>query len=187
MDRLLPDGTPPHAKNGDSRNKFSDEEDKKLIKLVKESSGHPNWRQISILMQTRTPRQCRERYQNYLSPSVNRSSWTKEEDSILMAQYAIYGPKWNFIAKSIPGRTGNCARNRWQSIMRKESREMQIKVSPPPPVIPEAPETVAVKAEPPKQEKSPQQMEPSAEQIFTSLFSNDSLFGDQQTDFFSPM
>ena len=188
MDRLLPDGTPPHSRNGESRNKFTKDEDKMLIKLVKESSGHPNWRQISISMQTRTPRQCRERYQNYLSPSVNRSAWTKEEDNILINQYSIYGPKWNFIAKFIPGRTGNCARNRWQSIIRKESKEMQVKVSPPPNINPTDPKKeVTIKAEGEASSNGNLTVEQATEQIFKNIFSSENLFGEQQTDFFSPL
>ena len=188
MDRLLPDGTPPQTKNGESRNKFTDEEDRLLIKLVKDSAGHPNWRQISISMQTRTPRQCRERYQNYLSPTVNRSAWTKEEDSILMAQFAIYGPKWNYISKSIPGRTGNCARNRWQSIMRKESKDTQVKVSPPPAIIAEEPQQeMDIKADAKTSPKPALTVDQAADQIFSNLFSSENLFGEQQTDFFSSM
>ncbi|EAY12894.1 Myb-like DNA-binding domain containing protein [Trichomonas vaginalis G3] len=122
MDRLLPNGRAPREEGG-LRTKFSEREDLKLLKLVSESGKSPNWREISNIMQTRTPRQCRERYQNYLCPRINHHEWTPEEDQILLHQYQIHGPKWNTIAKQLKGRTGNMIRNRWQSLLRQDQKK----------------------------------------------------------------
>lgn len=122
MDRLLPNGKAPREEGG-LRTKFSEREDLKLIKLVSESGKSPNWREISNIMQTRTPRQCRERYQNYLCPRINHHEWTAEEDQILTTQFQIHGPKWNTIAKMLKGRTGNMIRNRWQTLLRQDQKK----------------------------------------------------------------
>lgn len=122
MDRKLPNGTKPVRKQGEMRSKFSKAEDAKLLHLVNESGKNPNWRSISYAMETRTPRQCRERYQNYLRPSIEKSVWTPQEDEILLKQYEIYGNKWNCIAKNMKGRTGNTIRNRFLSLYRKQHK-----------------------------------------------------------------
>ncbi|EAY07271.1 Myb-like DNA-binding domain containing protein [Trichomonas vaginalis G3] len=122
MDRKLPNGTTPVRKQGEMRSKFTKEEDAKLLQLVNDSGKTPNWRSISIAMETRTPRQCRERYQNYLRPNIEHTLWTAEEDQLLLQQYEIHGNKWNLIAKTMKGRTGNTIRNRFLSLYRRQHR-----------------------------------------------------------------
>lgn len=122
MDRLLPNG---HAPSDETsiRSKFTKKEDQKLLKLVHEAGRNPNWREISNIMQTRTPRQCRERYQNYLCPRINHKDFTQEEDELILKQFELHGNKWNAIARMFKGRTGNMIRNRWQTLVRKETKK----------------------------------------------------------------
>lgn len=122
MDRLLPNGHAPCDETG-SRMKFTQKEDQKLMKLVQEAGRNPNWREISNIMQTRSPRQCRERYQNYLCPRINHKDFTIEEDELILQQFSIHGNKWNAIAKLFRGRTGNMIRNRWQTLIRKANKK----------------------------------------------------------------
>lgn len=122
MDRLLPNGHSP-CEDYSSRSKFTSKEDSRLIKLVRESGRSPNWREISNIMQTRTPRQCRERYQNYLCPRINHKDFTQAEDELILKQFAIHGNKWNAIAKMFKGRTGNMIRNRWQTLIRRTNKK----------------------------------------------------------------
>ena len=126
MDRLLPDGTAPHYDDKQTRSMFTAAEDKKLLKLVEEAGKKPNWRAISIIMKTRTPRQCRERYQNYLNPSLDHENWTPDEDQLILEKFKEHGPKWNLIAKFFHGRTGNATRNRFQSLQRKLRKQEKL-------------------------------------------------------------
>ena len=123
MDRLLPSGLSPRDMGAVGLSKFTVEEDEKLIKLVKRQGKYVNWKNVSIEMETRTPRQCRERYQNYLSPEINNSPWTEAEDKQISQLVKTFGSKWNLIAKSINGRTGNSIRNRYQVLLRKQRKE----------------------------------------------------------------
>ena len=127
MDRLLPDGSAPHYDDKQTRSMFTASEDKKLLKLVEEAGKKPNWRAISIIMKTRTPRQCRERYQNYLNPSLEHENWTPDEDQLIMEKFQELGPKWNLIAKFLHGRTGNATRNRYQSLQRKLRKQEKLR------------------------------------------------------------
>jgi hypothetical protein len=94
------------------KNKFSSEEDEKL-KILIEKHGLENWNLISTLMGNRNPRQCRERWNNYVNPMLNREAWAFEEDQIVMKKYEENGPRWNEIARSLSNRSDNNVRNRW--------------------------------------------------------------------------
>lgn len=102
-----------------SRNTFSAEDDALLLNLVEDSKGKPHWRTISSKMNGKSPRQCRERYKNYLNPSLLHEDWTPEEDELLIVKHKELGNHWIAIAKCIPGRTGNSVRNRWNLLSRK--------------------------------------------------------------------
>ncbi|KAH0788933.1 Myb-like DNA-binding domain containing protein [Histomonas meleagridis] len=72
-------------------------------------------------MGTRNPRQCRERWNNYVNPDLRKDPWTPEEDKILEEKYAEIGPKWNKLARFLSNRSDNSIRNRWMMISRHRS------------------------------------------------------------------
>ncbi len=98
--------------------KFSSEEDKALVRLV-EAEKKIKWPKIAKKLGTKTARQCRDRYQNYLDPCLNHEEWTVSEDSLLLSLYSSYGAKWTRISKEIEGRSMNSVRNRWQCLSRQ--------------------------------------------------------------------
>ncbi|EAY03575.1 Myb-like DNA-binding domain containing protein [Trichomonas vaginalis G3] len=103
------------------RHKFSSEEDSKLKKLV-EKYGENDWTTVASEMKTRTARQCRERFKNYLSPKLTNGPWTEEEDKLLEEKFNEYGPKWAKIAVFFPSRSDVNVKNHWTSLANKISR-----------------------------------------------------------------
>lgn len=91
----------------------------KLVKLF----GESNWEKVSFFMKNRTVRQCRERWQNSLSPKVLKKDWTIEEDHLLLQKYYLYGPHWKFIEPFFNGRTSYSLSNRFRSIKKKQSEK----------------------------------------------------------------
>ena len=104
------------------RAQFTDEEDAKLIELV-ETYGDRNWKNIADKMPGRNTRQCRERYQNYLSPNLDKGPWTNEEDTLLICKYIELGSKWKTIALYFPKRTDISVKNRMHKIARNLMKE----------------------------------------------------------------
>ena len=123
-----------------SKSKFTREDDLKLIQLVM-SRNDRDWVWISQQMPNRNPRQCRERWYNYLDPSLHKGGWTPEEDQLLLEKKKEMGPHWNAIARFFKGRSGNSVRNRWLLIMRHEEKNnndstqepIEVKI---PPIVP---------------------------------------------------
>ncbi|EAY19419.1 Myb-like DNA-binding domain containing protein [Trichomonas vaginalis G3] len=101
--------------------KFTPEEDKRLCSLIRQY-GSNDWIHISEMMKTRNPRQCRERWNNYLNPNLRDDPWTIEEDKLLIAKYRQFGTHWSKISKFFAHRSDNAIRNRWQMLLRQSER-----------------------------------------------------------------
>jgi len=114
--------------------KFTPEEDARLLELVHEY-GTKEWITIASLMRTRNPRQCRERWHNYLNPTLKMGNWTPEEDELLVKKYAVYGSKWSRIARFFKKRSDLSLRNRWQLLERKRKQAAEPTASAPEPQI----------------------------------------------------
>ena len=108
--------------------KFTQEEDIKLVHLIMSRKEH-DWSWIASQMPNRNPRQCRERWANYLDPNLHKGAWTDEEDQIILEKKKIHGQKWSVIASFLKGRSGNDVRNRWLMIMRHNGKVQKGKVT----------------------------------------------------------
>jgi hypothetical protein len=69
------------------RLQFTSAEDAALVDLVHEI-GLSDWDKISARLPGRNPRQCRDRWFNYLSPDVQNRPWTAEEEQRLLKKRA---------------------------------------------------------------------------------------------------
>jgi hypothetical protein len=104
---------------------FTKEEDQMILNFV-ETFGATRWERIENLIKTRTSRQCRERYKNFLSPAIIKKDWTSEEDSLLTELVSQNGKKWSKFAQYFPGRTDILIKNRFSLLMRHEKTGKRI-------------------------------------------------------------
>ena len=98
--------------------RFTQEEDDQLKELVK-LYGESNWIMISCKMEHRNSRQCKDRWEEYLSPTTNRTPWSKEEELRLMTLVSQYGKKWLFLSKFFDRRPDSQIRNKFKTIEHK--------------------------------------------------------------------
>ena len=96
------------------------EEDQKLKDLVA-LLGENDWGEVSNRLGTRSPRQCRERFRNYLAPNIKNEPWTEEEDRLLEEKYQELGGKWQTLASFFANRSTNNVKNRFVMLQRHKN------------------------------------------------------------------
>jgi hypothetical protein len=94
--------------------------------LLVDTFGSSDWAAIADRMPGKNQRQCRERWINYLAPELNSSSWTSEEDFLLIQKYNELGPKWVQIAAFFPNRTDSMMKNRFNKLQRREQKRREL-------------------------------------------------------------
>lgn len=105
--------------NRKTRVPFTQEEDEKIKYLVN-LYGNKHWSLIASYLNKRTPKQCRDRYTNYLVPGLFKGEWSNEEDELLKKLYYQNGPKWSVFKNSFPGRSANSIKNRWNYFLSRQ-------------------------------------------------------------------
>lgn len=98
------------------RTPFTEVEDQLLKKLV--NTHGTNWNLVSHHMIDRSPRQCRDRWMNYLSPEITNAPWTVQEDQLLFQKYQEFGPQWKAMTPYFKNRSYNAIRNRFVAMQR---------------------------------------------------------------------
>lgn len=101
------------------RRKFTREEDAKIKEMA--DKGVSDWSEIAKHIKNKTPKQCRDRYYNYLEPGITNSPWTYEEDMLLFKKAKEFNNRWTEIASFFPGRGPNNIKNRWHKFVSKNA------------------------------------------------------------------
>lgn len=112
------------------RRRFTEEEDRKLVHLV-EKHGRNKWEQVAKAFKNDlTARQCRERFKYHVDPSINKSSWTPEEEKLIRKLVRKYGKKWAKIAPHFNHRPDSAIKNHYSVMMyRDQKRSLNAQVS----------------------------------------------------------
>jgi hypothetical protein len=120
------------------KKKFTPAEDL-LLREVVTSSERLNWAQIASHFPERNGRQCRDRWVNYVNPTIINAPWTSEEERILYERFREFGTKWKQIADSFPNRSANQIKNHWLTKQRRMVRGQTPTATPPAPEKPRLP------------------------------------------------
>ncbi|KAJ2808164.1 hypothetical protein H4R21_000180 [Coemansia helicoidea] len=99
--------------------RWDKDEDAALLAAVR-LYGVGQWTKIAKHVPGRTDVKCRERYMNVLTPDVNNSQWSLDEDNRLIAIVNRVGiGKWSYVADLLGGRTDNQCWRHWRSLHKK--------------------------------------------------------------------
>lgn len=106
------------------RGPWSQQEDDLLLTLV-DQYGASNWVRISSTIQTRSPKQCRERFHQNLKPNLNHDPISPEEGVLIEQMVQEMGKRWAEIARRLRGRSDNAVKNWWNGGMNRRRRNAQ--------------------------------------------------------------
>ena len=77
------------------------------------------WKHIGELL-GRTPKSCKDRWNNKLSPRIDNSDWTHDDLLLLDKLVKKYGPKYSRLAGFFPGRNGYQVKNHYLTFLRQK-------------------------------------------------------------------
>jgi hypothetical protein len=104
---------------------FTAQEDA-LLKGIVGELGDGNWAGIAERIPGRNPRQCKDRWMNYLSPAVTTIPWSSAEDQLLLEKIKECGHRWVRIAEFFPMRRDAHIKNRYIVLQRRERKQSAV-------------------------------------------------------------
>ena len=107
------------------KDRFTKEEDNRLCTII-EILGVKEWVSVAKMMGTKNWRQCKERWNQFLNPNINKDGWTEEEDDLLLRLHEKYGSKWSLMVSHFKGRPRLQIRNRYNLLMKKQKWKQEI-------------------------------------------------------------
>lgn len=104
------------------RKLFTKQEDKLLTEAAL-YYNEKNWVLIAEKVPGRTPKQCRDRWVNYLQPSLKFTPWTDHEDKLLISLVNLHGTHWTMMKNKFPNRSTNSLKNRYYWLIKNKVNE----------------------------------------------------------------
>ena len=107
-----------------SRTNWSSQEDNILKKLASNSEKY-NWSKFSFILKTKSAKQCRERWKNYLDPNIDLSPLNTNEQKLIIKLQKEIGNKWSKMRKFLKNRTENQIKNFFYKFERNQNKKMK--------------------------------------------------------------
>ncbi|OMJ95313.1 hypothetical protein SteCoe_1372 [Stentor coeruleus] len=103
------------------------QQEDQALKVLVQQFGEKKWKIISqnfnsTLNLSRTSKQCRDRWANYLN-GYKTNSFTSQEISNMLHYFDVYGSRWAKISRHLKGRTENQIKNFFYSTIRRNVRK----------------------------------------------------------------
>ncbi|THX03683.1 hypothetical protein D6D13_07596 [Aureobasidium pullulans] len=105
--------------NAYRRGNWTPQEDDLMLKLLA-THAPCEWNRISDLVQTRSPKQCSERWTQHLRQDLDHSAFTRYECWAIQNLVAQYGTSWALIAQHLSHRSERKIKNWWYNLQQRQ-------------------------------------------------------------------
>lgn len=112
-------------KSNYKRHYFNKKEDS-LLSSAAMKYHQKNWKKIAKCVPNKTPKQCRDRWMNYLKPNLHFEPWTENEDLLLVSLVKEYGTHWTLMMNHFTGRSSNSLKNRWNWLIKNNKIDSKL-------------------------------------------------------------
>lgn len=93
------------------------------LKAAISKYGLNQWSRCASLLAKKTAKQCKQRWSEWLDPSIKKTEWSTEDDQKLLTMAKLLPTQWRTIAP-IVGRTATQCLERYQKLLdEQETRE----------------------------------------------------------------
>ena len=79
--------------------------------------GLNQWARVSSLLVRKSPKQCKQRWYEWLDPKIRKTAWTREEEEKLLHLAKIMPTQWRTIAGVLEGRTPTQCLQRYEELL----------------------------------------------------------------------
>ncbi len=94
-----------------------------VLKAAVMKYGLNEWSRISSLLTRKTPQQCRERWKEFLDPTIKKVPWSIEEDEILLHYAKQFPNQWRTISTQLDRTANQCVARYFELIMPNADRK----------------------------------------------------------------
>ncbi|KAL3796470.1 hypothetical protein ACHAWO_011342 [Cyclotella atomus] len=87
-----------------------------ILKAAVMKYGKQQWARVASLLNRKSAKQCKARWNEWLDPSVRKSEWSREEDEKLLHLAKLMPAQWRTIGPLV-GRTGGQCQERYERLL----------------------------------------------------------------------
>ncbi|KAI9863714.1 MAG: hypothetical protein M1813_003737 [Trichoglossum hirsutum] len=77
-----------------------------------------DWHDVASCIEGRNNKDCRKRWIYSLEPSINKGSWDREEDALLIQGVRLHGTRWALVSQVVGSRQPDQCARRWHESLK---------------------------------------------------------------------
>lgn len=112
-----------------SKRKYFTKSEDHLLILAANKYNQGSWNAIAQCVPGKNPKQCRDRWVNYLQPTLTFMPWSDNENHLLVSLVNKFGTHWSKMKKFFPNRSTNCIKNRWYWLLKNQVKSIPLQQS----------------------------------------------------------
>lgn len=95
-----------------------------ILKVAIAKYGLNQWSRVASLLQRKSAKQCKARWNEWLDPSIKKTEWSREEEEKLLHLAKVFPTQWRTISKHI-GRTATQCLERYEYLLEQALQKEQ--------------------------------------------------------------